>query len=418
MRRDEILEATELLRRPNARLTVRGEKPLRKRGVMKALAVVPAVLVSMGALNMTQIGVGTAVGVGFGAVSQAVLVDPVDLEPIPTLDLATTSGTKTLAAFEVTEDMTREQVAHKLLEKGKPFQALAVTLEGMETKPYRDGCGLNVGMGYCIDARVREYGEDRVKEDLAGAGLDQSQIDSLMGSDRTAQDKVEMTRTQTLSLLELTEGDYRTRARDIVGQEVFDNLPGHRQAALTWLSYNTGEGLAKFSNLLRNVRNGSHQEAVKHMTPFFSHGGKMVPNSRAGAWMMAAYWSEDALKVAIERPDALEVGARQGQSPIAIVAPQEAGRMAMAGTLPASPYVAHSQAELQAPTQTATAQLTSPQARSSLEASQPTTLQLEGGATATGSPMALEAWRRARARSGSQPQPSDPQTRRKTDFRR
>lgn len=407
MRRDEILEATELLRRPDARVTLRGDKSVRNRGVMKRLALIPALLVSLGALNTTQIGVGAALGLSAGATGQAILVEPVALDPIPTLDPVSVSGVKTRAAFEVTDDMTREQVAHKLLENGKPFQALAVTLEGMETKPYRDGCGLNVGMGYCIDARVREYGEDRVKEDLAGAGLEQLQIDALMGKDRAAQDKIEMTRTQALSLLELTEGDYRTRARDIVGQGVFDKLPEHRQAALTWLSYNTGEGLAKFSNLLRNVRNDKPEEAVKHMTPFFSQGGKMVPNSRAGAWMMAAYWSEDALKAAIERPDALEVGARQGQSPIAIVAPQEAGRMAMAGTLPASPYVVHSQAKLEAPAAAATAQL-APAPTSPLGGSQPTTIQLEGGATATGSPMALEAWRQARERAKDHPQPSEP----------
>lgn len=402
MRREEILEATELLRRSDVRVSVRGDKPVRKRGVMKTLAVVPALLISLGALNTLQVGTGVAVGVGAGAAGQAILIDPVELDPIPTLNPVSVKGVQSPAAFEVEEGMSREEVAQKLLEKGKAFQALAVTLEGMETKPYRDGCGLNVGMGYCIDARVREYGVDRVKQDLAGAGLDTAQVEALTGSDRKAQEAVVMTRTQALALLELTESDYRTRARDIVGAQVFDKLPEHRQAALTWLSYNTGEGLAKFSNLLGHVRAGRHTEAVKHMTPYFSQGGTMVPNSRAGSWMMAAYWSEDALKSAIARPDALESGARQGHSPIALVAPKDAGAMAMSGTLPASPYVAHAQADLQAPATAATAQI------SPTVSPQTTTIHLEGGATATGSPMALEAWRKAR-QAGQMPS-SQPET--------
>lgn len=349
---DPIKEAQELLKHPGARVSVKGSKPWRQRGVSRAMGLTTSLMLSIAALSPIELGFGTtaAVGVGAGA-SRVILSDPVDLETVKVRAPAAT------AAFDVPESMTPQEVSQKLLDVGEPFQALAVTLEGLETKPYRDGCGLNVGMGYCIDARVREMGVERVRDDLYHAGLEENQILDLMGNDKKAQLKVEITRTQALSLLALTEEDYRTRARDIVGQKVFDKLPEHRQAALTWLSYNTGDGLAKFSNLLGAVRKDQTTEAVKHMTPFFSQGGKMVPNSRAGSWMMAAYWSEDALKEAIRRPDALESGARNGQSPLAIVAPQEAGRMAMAGSLPASPFVAHGQAEISGATTIASAQV-------------------------------------------------------------
>ena len=72
----------------------------------------------------------------------------------------------------------------------------------------------------------------------------------------------------------------------------------------------------------------------------------MVPNARAGSWLMAAYWSNDAMKAALARPDALESGARNGQSPLEVVAPKEAGRLALRGDLPQSPYVAHGLTEL------------------------------------------------------------------------
>lgn len=349
---DPIKEAEELLKHPGARVSVRGTKPWRERGVSRAVGLVSSLMLYAVSLTPLELGVGTTAMLGAGAgVGRAMITEPVDL------DTVTVQAPRATAAFEVPESMTAQEVSQKLLELGEPFQALAVTLEGLETKPYRDGCGLNVGMGYCIDARVSEMGVARVREDLAGAGLDEAQIQALMGNDRKAQERVSISRTQALSLLALTEDDYRVRARDIVGPGVFDQLPEHRQAALTWLSYNTGDGLAKFSKLLGAVRGGDTQEAVKHMTPFFSQGGKMVPNARAGAWMMAAYWSENALREAMKRPDALESGARSGQSPIAIVAPKEAGRLAMAGTLPASPFVLHGKAELTGAHEVASAQV-------------------------------------------------------------
>ena len=352
---DPIQEAQELLKHPGANVSVKGSKPWRSRGVSRSMGLISSLVLYAATLTPAELGLGTTALIG-ASVGKAVLSEPVQLDTI------TVTAPAPVAAFEVPDTMTPQEVSQKLLDMGKPFQALAVTLEGLETKPYRDGCGLNVGMGYCIDARVRELGVERVREDLANAGLDDTQVQTLMGNDRKAQSQIEISRTQALSLLALTENDYRVRARDIIGQRVFDKLPQHRQAALTWLSYNTGDGLAKFSNLLSAVRKDQTAEAVKHMTPFFSQGGEMVPNARAGSWMMAAYWSEDALKEALKRPDALESGSRNGQSPLAIVAPKEAGRMAMAGTLPPSPFVAHGKAELSGATQVATAQLASVEA--------------------------------------------------------
>lgn len=348
-----IREAEELLRHPGATVSVVGDKPWYQRVLSKFRGPASVLLFYATAAASFSLGpkvpeVGhtpdpkPAAQVTIQDVlnQNGFLMSPVELKPL----FAFQNGANAAAghaAFDVPEAMSSQQVAQKLFEVGKPFQALAVTLEGLETKPYRDGCGLNVGMGYCIDARVREYGTSRIRQDLLNAGLSTEQTDVLMGNDKKAQLKVELTRTQALALLSLTEGDYRTRARDLIGQKVFDALPSNRQAVMTWLSYNTGDGLARFNRLLTAVRQDRTSDAVQHMTPFFSQGGTMVPNARAGSWLMAAYWSNDAMKTALDRPDALEHGSRQGRSPLEVVAPKEAGRLALRGTLPQSPYVAH-----------------------------------------------------------------------------
>ncbi len=344
-------DAEELLRHPGATISVVGKKPWYKRALSDIASAAPTILLYATSLFALPLGPSEDKAPQGPAAEQAqtlnealgikpMLMSAVEIKPI----WATTPAAK--AALEVPDNMAPQQVAQKLFEMNKPFQALAVTLEGLETKPYRDGCGLNVGMGYCIDARVRENGPIRVRQDLTDAGLDLAQVDILMGNDRKAQNQVMLTRTQALSLLGLTENDYRVRARDLVGQQVFDKLPANRQAVLTWLSYNTGDGLARFNRLLTAVRQDKTSEAVKHMTPFFSQGGQMVPNARAGSWLMAAYWSNDAMKTALARPDALEFNSRQGQSPLTVVAPHEAGKMALRGLLPESPYVAHGIANL------------------------------------------------------------------------
>lgn len=348
-----LRDAEDLLRHPGATVSVVGERPWYQRLLSKVRG--PAASLLLYTAAMTALPLGPTAGtpeVQPGAIAaQAAAPTPlpasflqaglVSLKPLFAFQQIDPPVAASAAAFDVPAGMAPQQVAQKLHELGKPFQALAVTLEGLETKPYRDGCGLNVGMGYCIDARVREYGPERIRQDLLNAGLQSPQVDVLMGNDRKAQTGVELTRTQALALLSLTEGDYRTRARDLVGQAVFDKLPTHRQAVLTWLSYNTGEGLARFSRLLTAVRQDRPADAVQHMTPFFSQGGQMVPNARAGSWLMAAYWSEDAMTAALSRPDALESGARNGRSPLEVVVPKEAGRLALRGTLPESPYVAH-----------------------------------------------------------------------------
>lgn len=368
-----LREAEQTLRHPGATVTAVGSRPWHQRALARLLSPAAVIMLSMAALTPLQLGVGTlAVGgavVGKAAMdahqasqvrlgqAQPMLMSPVALRPwFNPGPQASTAPVASAAAFEVPVGMAPQQVALKLFDLNKPFQALAVTLEGLETKPYRDGCGLNVGMGYCIDARVREHGTARVRQDLLGAGLTGLQTDALLGNDRPTQDSVELSGTQALALLALTEGDYRNRARTFVGGKTFDGLPAHRQAVLTWLSYNTGEGLGNFRSLLTAVRLDQPGEAVQHMTPYFSQGGQMVPNARAGSWLMAAYWSVDSMKAALSRPDALERGARQGQSPLEVVAPKDAGRLALLGALPPSPYVAHGLAELSpvaAPVQTA-----------------------------------------------------------------
>ena len=349
-----VREAEQLLRHPGATVSVVGDTPWHQRALSKLRG--PAGIVLMYAASLMSLPLGPTTtepqsAPNAAAMAQAVAGDPLGLKQVqlmspvalqPLLDTQQASPKATTkAAFDVPSDMSSQQVAIKLFDKGKQFQALAVTLEGLETKPYRDGCGLNVGMGYCIDARTREHGPARIRQDLLDAGIQNSQVDALLGNDRKAQMNVELTRTQALALLALTENDYRVRARDLVGQKVFDSLPENRQAVLTWLSYNTGEGLARFNRLLTAVRQDRTTDAVQHMTPFFSQGGQMGPTARAGSWLMASDWSNDAMKAALARPDALEYGARQGQSPLEVVAPGEAGRLALRGHLPQSPYVAH-----------------------------------------------------------------------------
>lgn len=334
---------------PNRTVTAMGSRPWAQR-LSKVLTAGFAVVALYGAaLTPTNIFSGDHQSLNSRVTLAEILKQPGLVSPVPGGDFLqrlTETAPKDLsqsAKIEVTPDMTNKQIAAKLLEQGHHFQALAVTLESLETRPYRDGCGLNVGMGYCINARIREHGVEHVRNDLLSAGIQSSNVDVLLGKNAKAQSQVELTKTQALSLLSITEEGYMTRVRDIVGPKVFDNLKPNEKGVLGWLGYNTGDALGKFNQLLMAVRQNNKAEAVKHMTPFFAQQGKMVPNARAGSWLMAAYWSEDAMKNAIANPDALEFNSRRGKSPIEVVAPQEARVLASKNILPESPYVFHAE---------------------------------------------------------------------------
>lgn len=230
-------------------------------------------------------------------------------------------------------------IPNLLLAEQQPFLALAARLESFQPHAYFDPGGLNVGYGYCISQRGGENGEVRVRQDLTEAGFASAAIDTLLHGSRKAQESVPVTPIQALRLLAIAGGEYTDAARNTVGPDVFDALPAHRQAALSWLTYNTGaSGFAQFRNLIDAVRHDKPLDAVQHITPrFLDHNGTRVVNARAGTALMASYWSKVGLHLAVEHLDTLTASAQKGASPLLAVDPQlKVGRNAK---LPESPYL-------------------------------------------------------------------------------
>lgn len=204
-------------------------------------------------------------------------------------------------------EVATPRIARQLLaEKGglSSFMALAVTVETYAPAPYWDTGGLNIGMGYCITRRVKEQGLPRVRRDLLVAGLAPSDITTLLGHDRQAQKKVMINENQAVALLRQIAPDYEERARSFVGAPTFDALPSHRQAALTWLAYNTGPNIDQFNRLRTAVQGNHPDQALSHLTPTYrDSSGHLVSNHRAGAYLAAAYWSESGLRTAVSNQD-------------------------------------------------------------------------------------------------------------------
>lgn len=212
------------------------------------------------------------------------------------------------------------RIARQLLaEKGdlSRFMALAVTVESYAHTPYWDTAGLNVGMGYCITRRLQEQGPTRVRGDLISAGLASSDVVTLMGHDHHAQKKVNISEAQAVALLREIAPDYEARARAFVGAPTFNALPAHRQAALTWLAYNTGPNLDQFKRLRTAVQGNHPDQALTHLTPLYrNHSGAMVANQRAGAYLVAAYWSEPGLQAAVKNTHQFEALAAHTTAPV------------------------------------------------------------------------------------------------------
>lgn len=262
-------------------------------------------------------------------------------------------GAALAAATDVNEAAgpANVRIARQLLgEQGdlSRFMALAVTVESYASTPYWDAAGINVGMGYCITRRVKEEGAERVRQDLTAAGLSAADVTTLMGHDRRAQKKVVIEEDKAVALLRQVAPDYQARARAFVGETTFDSLPDNRKAALTWLAYNTGPNIEQFDRLRKAVQTDRPEQALGHLTPTYRDAsGSLVPNHRAGAYLAAAYWSENGLRTAVANSDRFESMASTTADPVRLsraaekvaLPPQVARTLGQAALVHASPTV-------------------------------------------------------------------------------
>jgi GH24 family phage-related lysozyme (muramidase) len=214
-----------------------------------------------------------------------------------------------------------EQLLHGPDETSR-FMALAVTVEGVRTQPYWDSAGLNIGMGYCITRRLAEEGPERVRADLTQVGLAPTTVAVLMGKDRRAQRAVSLSQEQAIALLRLVAPDYRARARAFIGAEAFDGLDEHKRNALTELTYNTGPNIEQFHHLRDAVRANRPVEAISHITPTYRDSdGTLVRNTRAGAYLAAAFWSARGLETSVRESHRFEALVGAGRSPVEVADP-------------------------------------------------------------------------------------------------
>jgi GH24 family phage-related lysozyme (muramidase) len=206
--------------------------------------------------------------------------------------------------------------------------ALTATIENYHPVSYIDSGGLNVGYGYCITARVKNVGANKVKEQLAYAGISEENI-KLLVDKRTPGIKIDP--IQALKLLWITHDEYKEIAKNVF-EDNFDKLPKYRRAVLTWMAYNTGEnGLRQFKRLARAIDEGNFSEAAKQLTPYYFTNGGFVKNKRAGTLLSAAWWSMDGFEKAIAETELLIAHAKEGNSPISFFSEEEAN-------IPNSPY--------------------------------------------------------------------------------
>lgn len=196
-------------------------------------------------------------------------------------------------------------MARKLVHRDT-FMALALGVEDVPARAYVDAAGANVGAGYCVEMRRRIHGDTQIAAELAQAGFEFEEIESLMSRDEQRVESVKVDNAQALRLLVITKPQYAELARNAVGAAVFDALPSHKQDALAYLSYNTGAP-ASFVKLIQAVRAGDEVAALSEFAPSFTLGkGQKIKNHRLRAWVQATWIGPDALGRALARPDAFE----------------------------------------------------------------------------------------------------------------
>ena len=198
-----------------------------------------------------------------------------------------------------------------LLRHRDPFMAFCSGLEEPLLKAYDDGVGnQTIGIGYCIPARVRTYGKERVVSDFMAAGLNREQAVALANQDKEALRTIKLTPHGAVALLEVIKPDYERVAKAAVGEKTWDKLPENKQVALTYMVYNTGH---LEPDLVANVRSGNDAAAMSgnNMMPKLSTGENHILRGR----VQAAFLSQDMFEKVINNPGEIDAkyGNPQGQ---------------------------------------------------------------------------------------------------------
>jgi hypothetical protein len=192
------------------------------------------------------------------------------------------------------------------LAKLDTFMALALSVENVPKTAYVDAAGANAGAGYCIEARRRAHGSDKVKSDLRKAGFAETEIANLLSRETARIESVKVGKAQALRLLAMTKPHYESMAREALGAKTFNALPSHKQDVLSYLAYNTG-GPKKFVKLLRAVKEKDDVAALSQLAPSVrTEDGHALKNHRLRAWAQAAWVGSDELEAALARPLAFE----------------------------------------------------------------------------------------------------------------
>lgn len=202
--------------------------------------------------------------------------------------------------------MSSFQIANALAEIDG-FASMATAIEEYKEKPYYDPGGLNVGMGYCITKRLAEYGKERVRADLSSAGFTPTEVDTLLrNKDRKAIAKINVNAVNAVRLIDATRDDYRGLARNAIGASVFDKMPEHRQTAMSYLAYNTGD-VGQFKQLVSALRGGNDSKAMLNMTvKWRDNGGEIHANHRLRSYIQAMFLGPEHFKRAISDPHSFE----------------------------------------------------------------------------------------------------------------
>lgn len=185
------------------------------------------------------------------------------------------------------------------------FAALATAVENFKTAPYYDPGGLNVGMGYCVTKRLSEYGSERVRADLSSAGFSPAEVDALAKNRKSEVAKIKVEPLHAARLLEATKEDYRQIAEGAIGAKTFSEMPPNRQAAMTYLAYNTGD-VGKFKQLVSALQNGNDSKAMLNMTVNWRDADGLHANHRLRSYTQAMFLGADHFKRAISDPKSFE----------------------------------------------------------------------------------------------------------------
>lgn len=214
--------------------------------------------------------------------------------------VSTSSAASAVASYTPKVKSVSHQVALDEAAKGRYFQSIVASIEGLRLKGYFDNFGVAIGYGWNIGQQSRARNQE-LAQGIGLSGADTAELVSYSANKTpTSLPNVSITAAQASQAVSMMREQYEAPMRKLIPS--FGTLAQHQIDALTYHAYKVGGGgAAKYTGMLAAIKaysaNPTEANSLKVAETFtykYTLNGKVYTDTRSTLYLAALWTSPEA----------------------------------------------------------------------------------------------------------------------------